>query len=395
MGHKPTFWTKNFTMLTLANLLMAIAFYFMLPILPLYLVERLVVSKSEVGIILSLYTIAALIIRPFIGWAIDEYGRKGIYLLAFLLFSLSFIAYPLASGVLLFLGIRFAHGIFWGALTTTSSTIAVDIIPPSRRGEGIGIFGLSMTIGMAIGPMIAILITGESRFVLLFVTTICISFIGFLLASIIKYPKYKTTSKIVSFTLKGLVEKTAIPVSVNMIFVMFTYGGILSFIALYTREIGIRNSGMFFLLLSLGIGLSRIGSGRVIDKRGPAAVSFIGILLLVVGFAILALIKTPIGYHMAGGVLGLGYGVIMPTFHTMINNITPPNRRGAANATFFTAFDMGIGLGMIGTGMLSQWLGFSSTFLVSSVINLIALNLFAFSTIRHYNGSMNEREKIM
>jgi predicted MFS family arabinose efflux permease len=118
-------------------------------------------------------------------------------------------------------------------------------------------------------------------------------------------------------------------------------------------------------------------------------------ILLVVGFPILALVKTPFGYHLAGGVLGLGYGVIMPTFHTMINNITPHNRRGAANASFFTAFDLGIGLGMIGTGMLSQWLGFSSTFLVSSVINLVALNLFAFSTIRHYNGSMNEREKFM
>ncbi|MDY0254939.1 MAG: MFS transporter [Tenuifilaceae bacterium] len=384
MINKPTFWSKDFVMLTVANLLMAIAFYFMLPVLPIYLVDKLSVSKGEVGTILAFYTIAALMIRPFSGWAIDTFGRKKIYLIAFLLFSASYVIYPIASGVLGFLAIRYFHGLAWGTLTTTSSTIAVDIIPRSRRGEGIGIFGLSMTIGMAIGPMIAILIAGETRFNILFASAIAISFLGFLLALIIKYPKFKSYNHNKVFRWNGLIEKTALPVSANMMLVMFPYGGVLSFIALYAKEIGVQSSGLFFLLLSVGIGLSRVGSGRLIDKQGPTAVSVIGIILLIVGFPVLALIQTSLGFHTAALVLGLGYGMIMPTFQTMVNNIAPANSRGAANSTFFTAFDLGIGLGMIGTGVLSQWLGFGHTFIISSAMNLAALALFVLGVIKHY-----------
>ncbi|NHB69908.1 MFS transporter [Perlabentimonas gracilis] len=386
MTNKPTFWTKDFVMLTVANLLMAIAFYFMLPVLPIYLVDKLSVSKGEVGTILAFYTIAALMIRPFSGWAIDTFGRKKIYLIAFLLFSTSYVIYPIASGVTAFLAIRYFHGLTWGTLTTTSSTIAVDIIPPSRRGEGIGIFGLSMTIGMAIGPMIAILITGDTRFNSLFASAIVISLLGFILALIIKYPKFRSQNNSKGFSWNGLIEKTALPVSTNMMLVMFTYGGVLSFIALYAKDIGVQSSGLFFLLLSVGIGLSRVGSGRLIDKQGPSAVSVIGIILLVAGFPILALIQTPLGFHTAALILGLGYGMIMPTFQTMVNNIAPANRRGAANSSFFTAFDLGIGLGMIGTGILSQWLGFGHTFIISSAMNLAALTLFGLSTIKHYQN---------
>jgi len=373
-------------MLTVANLLMAIAFYFMLPVLPIYLVDKLSVSKGEVGTILAFYTIAALMIRPFSGWAIDTFGRKKIYLIAFLLFSTSYVIYPIASGVTAFLAIRYFHGLTWGTLTTTSSTIAVDIIPPSRRGEGIGIFGLSMTIGVAIGPMIAILITDDTRFNSLFASAIVISLLGFILALIIKYPKFRSQNNSKGFSWNGLIEKTALPVSTNMMLVMFTYGGVLSFIALYAKDIGVQSSGLFFLLLSVGIGLSRVGSGRLIDKQGPSAVSVLGIILLVAGFPILAFIQTPLGFHTAALILGLGYGMIMPTFQTMVNNIAPANRRGAANSTFFTAFDLGIGLGMIGTGILSQWLGFGHTFIISSAMNLAALTLFGLSTIKHYQN---------
>ena len=386
MTNKPTFWTKDFVMLTVANLLMAIAFYFMLPVLPIYLVDKLSVSKGEVGTILAFYTIAALMIRPFSGWAIDTFGRKKIYLIAFLLFSTSYVIYPIASGVTAFLAIRYFHGLTWGTLTTTSSTIAVDIIPPSRRGEGIGIFGLSMTIGVAIGPMIAILITDDTRFNSLFASAIVISLLGFILALIIKYPKFRSQNNSKGFSWNGLIEKTALPVSTNMMLVMFTYGGVLSFIALYAKDIGVQSSGLFFLLLSVGIGLSRVGSGRLIDKQGPSAVSVLGIILLVAGFPILAFIQTPLGFHTAALILGLGYGMIMPTFQTMVNNIAPANRRGAANSSFFTAFDLGIGLGMIGTGILSQWLGFGHTFIISSAMNLAALTLFGLSTIKHYQN---------
>lgn len=384
MQVKPNLWTRDFILLATANLLMAIAFYFMLPILPVYLSDKLNASKSEIGVILAFYTIATLFIRPFSGWALDSFGRKKIYLTAYFLFSLFFIGYPIALSVYLFMGFRFLHGLTWGVLTTSSSTIAVDIIPPSRRGEGIGIFGLSMTIGMALGPMLAIFITGQSRYLLLFLSAIGISLIGLIFTFVVRYPKFIPDKTRSIFSFKGLIEKTSIPVSLNMMIVQFTYGGVLSFIALYGKEIGVDNSGIFFLILSLGIGFSRVGSGKIFDISGPDKISLVGMILLIIGFPVLALVNNPIGFHISAVILGLGFGIIMPTFQTMVNNMVAPNRRGAANSTLFTCFDIGIGMGMIGTGVLSEWLGFSSTFLISSVVNLLALNVFLFFTINHY-----------
>lgn len=384
MQSKPKLWSKDFALLASANLLMAIAFYFMMPILPVYLTDKLGASKSEIGIILAFYTIATLIIRPFSGWAIDTYGRKYIYMFAYFLFSLFFIGYPLAFTVLMFMGFRFLHGLTWGVLTTSSSTIAVDIIPAARRGEGIGIFGLSMTIGMALGPMIAIFIAGDDSYKALFISAIGISLIGLLLTLVVKYPVFNSSAIRRTISVKGLIEKSSLPVSINMMIVQFTYGGVLSFIALYGKEIGVKSSGLFFLLLSIGIGFSRVSSGKIFDISGPERISILGMILLIIGFPVLALVNNSLGFHISATILGLGFGIIMPTFQAMVNNLVEPNRRGAANSTLFTCFDIGIGLGMIGTGMLSDWLGFSSTFLISSVVILLALNLFLFYTIKHY-----------
>jgi len=363
---------------------MAIAFYFMLPVLPVYLEDVIGAGKGEIGIVLAFYTIAALIIRLFAGWAIDTYGRKRIYLASYILFSLLFIGYPFAFSIILFMLLRFVHGLTWGALTTTSSTLAVDIIPTARRGEGIGFFGLSMTIGMATGPLIAILIAGDSRYFTLFISAIVITMLGITLALLVKYPSFNIKRIPTKISVKKLIAKPAIPISLNMMLIMSTYGGILSFIALYAKEIGISNSGPFFLVLAIGIGFSRIGSGKFFDRNGPILVTVIGCLLLIAGFPILALYANAFGFHIAALIIGLGFGIIMPTFQAMINNVVPQERRGAANSTFLTSFDLGIGIGMVGTGVLSEWLGFKTTFLISSVVNLVALFYFMVYSSRHY-----------
>ncbi|MDD4384847.1 MAG: MFS transporter, partial [Bacteroidales bacterium] len=151
---------------------------------------------------------------------------------------------------------------------------------------------------------------------------------------------------------------------------------------------GVNNSGLFFIILSIGIGLSRVFSGKVIDAGGPKQILIIGMLLLLIGFPILGLMNNPVGYHIAAAVLGLGFGVIMPTFQTMVNNMVDGTRRGAANSTFFTAFDLGIGFGMMGTGALSQVLGFNKTFSLFALVILVSLVLFLASTSKHYSKAV-------
>ena len=174
--------------------------------------------------------------------------------------------------------------------------------------------------------------------------------------------------------------------------VMFTYGGVLSFISLYGKEIGVNNSGLFFLILSIGIGLSRVLSGKVFDLYGPKLISIIGMILLAIGFPILGFIDNPIGYHISAIILGFGFGIIMPTFQAMVNNMVDTTRRGAANSTFFTAFDLGIGFGMIGTGMLSQIIGFNKTFSLFAIFVLLALMFFLSISSKYYHNSIAKQK---
>lgn len=390
MERKDILWTRNFAFIGIANLLMAIAFYFLLPTLPLFLKESLNASQGQVGLVLAFYTIAALIIRPFVGYAIDSFGRKTIYLISFILFSMLFMGYHFALSIGLMIVFRFIHGLTWGSLSTSGSTIAVDLIPASRRGEGISIFGLSMTIAMAMGPMIAITILGKTDYFWVFVIASSISLIGLALALGIKFPEYKSSPENRSFSFGRLIEKSSIPLSLNILIITITYGGILSFAAIYAKEIGVVNSGFFFLLLSAGIGLSRFFSGKIFDRVGPYRIVIIGLLLLIVGFPILYFIPNSIGFHSAAVIIGLGFGIVMPTFQAMINNLVKPDRRGAANSTFFTSFDLGIGIGMILTGIISEHLGLGNAFLISSLIISVALIVFLTYSFLLYKKRMEK-----
>jgi len=383
-------WTKSFTLIGIANLLMAIAFYFLLPTLPLYLKNSLNATPSQVGLVLAFYTIAALIIRPFVGYAIDSFGRKSIYLVSFILFSMLFMGYYFALSIALMIVFRFLHGLTWGSLSTTGSTIAVDIIPVSRRGEGISLFGLSMTIAMAIGPMIAITILGKTDYFWVFVIASSISLVGLALALGIRFPIYKPNPDNRTFSFSRLIEKSSIPLSLNILIITITYGGILSFAAIYAKEIGVESSGIFFLLLSVGIGLSRFFSGKIFDKVGPFRIVIIGLLLLIMGFPILRLFPNSIGFHVAAVIIGLGFGIVMPTFQAMINNLVNPDRRGAANSTYFTSFDLGIGIGMIITGIISEHLGLGNAYLISSLLIALALIVFLTYSYGYYKKRVGE-----
>lgn len=376
---KNKLWTKDFTLITLANLLMAIAFYFMVPVLPVFLSDHFSATESQIGLVLSFYTVAALLVRPFAGYALDAMGRHSIYVVSLLLFSIIFFGYVWATSILFVLVVRFMHGLTWGSMSSAGSTIAVDLVPLKRRGEGIGIFGLSMTIAMAIGPLIAITITGDSSYKRLFFSAAAFSFLGLLLALFVKVPKITSVKK--KFKIGSLIEKRSLPVSLNMFFVTIPYGGIISFIALYGRSINIESSGLFFLILALGIAISRIFSGKSFDKFGPKKICILGLGLLIVGLPVLALNQSFFGYHLSALILGFGFGVIMATFQAIANHKVEAEKRGAANSTYLTFFDLGIGFGMLLVGFLIQVMDYSGAFILCAAIEVLALVVFIFYTM--------------
>jgi MFS family permease len=170
---------------------------------------------------------------------------------------------------------------------------------------------------------------------------------------------------------------------------MIAYGGLISFIALYGREIGIQNSSLYFLIFSIGIAAARITAGKVFDRKGPGKIITLCMILLIIGFPMLALAKNEVLFYLSAIVIGFGNGVIFPTFQSMINNLADSNHRGIANSTLYTAVDLGMGFGMIMAGLIAQNISISAIFWISSFVCGAGLIFFRFIVVKYYLSHMS------
>lgn len=380
---KPALWNRNFTLLTLSNFLMCCAYYSLISTLPVFISSVLKSTHSTVGLVMACYAIAAILVRPFGGFGLDYFGRKTIFITSLLVYGLIFNTYIVALTVWGLLAVRFAHGLTWGLTTTSNSTLAGDIIPAEKRGEGFGYFGVTTTAGMAIGPLMGSFILEHGSYQAMFLTGFGLSVVSMVMAALMRYPEYRRPENLV-FTWKSLLEKKTVIPAMNLLITSLSYGGLLSFIALYGKEIGIENPSGFFLIYALGIITARFSAGKAVDRHGPRRIIIICLSLLVVGFPLLALVKNAYGFYFSAVILGFGHGVVWPTFQAMINNIVLPHRRGAANSTAFIAMDLGMGLGMIIAGAVSQVFSISVAFLFCSFFCAAGLFIFLRITLRHY-----------
>jgi MFS family permease len=169
---------------------------------------------------------------------------------------------------------------------------------------------------------------------------------------------------------------------------MIAYGGLLSFIALYGREIGIHNTSLYFLIFSVGIAAARLTAGKVFDRKGPRRIITICIILLIIGFPLLALAKNATLFYVSAIIIGFGNGVIFPTFQSMVNNLADSLHRGAANSTLYTAVDLGMGSGMIMAGLIAQCISISAIFWVNAIICIAGLIFFRSFVIEFYERNI-------
>ncbi len=377
-------WNKDFSLLTLSNFLLCITYYALISTLPIYLADILHADKSAIGLVLAAYTIASVTVRPVSGFALDKFGRKIILISALILYSIIFIGYMFALSIALITVLRFVQGLGWGISTISGSTVAVDIIPDDKRGEGIGFYSLSTTLGMSVGPIIGLFLVHHGSYLTMFFGMFVCSIIAIVCAGIVKVPTNIPHVANMGFNLQSLFEPKAVMPSVNLMVVMMAYGGLLSFVALYGKEMGVHDTSLFFLVFAVGIAISRIAVGKTFDKNGPAVILTVCLLLDIIGFAVLALMKNPVGYFTSAILIGFGNGVVFPVFQTMVNNLAEPAHRGAANSTLYTALDLGMGAGMILIGFISEHTSLSVAFMCCAVICVIGLALFRFRVLNDY-----------
>ncbi|GAB6181924.1 MFS transporter [Desulfotomaculum defluvii] len=341
-------WTKNFTLLCFANLALFMSMQVLLPTLPLYIMD-IGGNQREVGYVMGAYTISAMIIRPIAGWLVDSYGRKKIMLLGMFMVLIFSAMYKLATALSLLIVVRAFHGLAFGLVSTAIGTIVADSLPTSRLGEGMGYFGLTSSLSMALAPLVGLWLVGKSGYPGLFLIVSLLALLAFCCTFPVRgsHAPISVPSSSITGIWASLLEKKALPASGVVFFLAVVYGAVISFIALFAIERGIGDIGLFFTAIALTMLISRPISGRWTDRGGMNMVLLIGHLAILVGMVAIGLSHTIVGFLLAGAVLGLGFGFCIPTLQALAVRQVPVQRRGAATGTFFAAFDLGIGLGTI------------------------------------------------
>jgi MFS family permease len=347
----------------------------LMPTIPVYLVEELHIDSSKVGMALSSYTLGLMLIRPFSGYLVDCFSRKPLYLIAFSAFATMFAGYLFAITMFSVMIVRFIQGSFMGLTSVAGNTIAIDVIPSERRGEGMGFYGLTINLAMSLSPLVAVALYNYSGFHPVVLTGMGIAFGGVASVLLIRYPRRKTISRPpISFDRFILVK--ALWAGLSYMLSAIPYGMIISFVVLYGKEINIENPGYFFIYMAIGVGSARLISGKLVDRGKIHVVSVASLLLLTLSFTLFGLIHTETIYFICALAIGIGFGISVPAFQMLFVNVATHSMRGTATSTYLTSFDLGVGLGMLGAGFISSHYNLATAYLVGAIACIFSLVIY-------------------
>lgn len=370
-------WSRDFVFIFLANFFIFLGFQMTLPTIPLF-VEQLGGNDQLIGFVVGIFTFSALLIRPYAGRILETKGRGFVYLLGLAVFVLSVGSFGFAMGITFLFLMRVVQGIGWGFSTTASGTIATDLIPPRRRGEGMGYFGLSGNVALAFGPTLGLALVEVITFKQLFLFSAALGLTAFLLASRIGYKKVEKSEREVERRKWDVYEKTAIHPSFLLFFITVTFGGIASFLPLYSAQKGIAGIHWYFFIFAVALMLSRSFAGRIYDKKGHRAIFIPGAMLILAAMLLLAWLPSSLVMYIAAGLYGFGFGSVQPALQAWSVEKAPMNRKGMANATFFSFFDLGVGIGAIAFGQIGHWLGYGSIYIASAISVFLSILLYMY-----------------
>ena len=374
---KPALWNRNFVQCCISYFLMNFSFYMLMPTMPLYLVENLKIDTAEVGIVLSSYTIGLLCVRPFSGYLVDCFSRKFLYLFAFVLFALLFIGYFFAATMLTIMLVRFLQGGFMGMTSVSGNTITIDVIPSKRRGEGMGFYGLTINLAMSLAPLVAVAVYDRFNFQAVVMAGLVAAGIGVGSVCLIRYPKREKVPR-PPFSLDRFVLIKALPAALAYILVAVPYGMVTSFAVLYGKEIQVADPGYFFIYMAIGVGTSRLISGRLVDRGKIHLVSVCSTLCLLTVFTLFSLVHHPVAFFACALFIGIGYGVGVPAYQCLFVNVAPHHMRGTATSTYLTSFDLGVGIGMLSAGFIASYAGLSAAYFAGAVCCLFSLGVYLY-----------------
>lgn len=382
---KEPLWTKNFIIVSLINFLVILIFYQLMVTIAEYAVDEYHTATSTAGLVSSIFIIGSLIGRLITGRGIVSLGSKKTFKIGLVLFTLTTLAYFIANNLAVLIGLRLLHGISSGVISTATGTVIAQIIPASRRGEGIGYFSMSAVLATAIGPFIGILLLQSfEQFSAIFVfntilVVICIATSFFLNMDSVsnKVSTGHAPDETKGFSVASYIEQKAVPISFIALLAGFAYSGIMSFLSFYMAEIDLVEAGsLFFLVYSISILLTRPITGPLMDRKGANIVVYPALILFAAGMVLFSEASTGVMLLVSACIIGIGYGNFNSIAQALAIKGVEPRRMGLATSTYYILYDIGLGAGPFLLGALVPLMGYRSLFFSMVPVIIISLVLY-------------------
>lgn len=347
--------------------------FLLFPVIPLRIVE-LGGTTSEAGRFLAIYTFACATAAPLSGTFADTLGRRRVLIFGAGAFVFASIAYGLITFLPLLLVVACIHGAFWSGLLSSSSAIISEIIPLSRRAEGLSWWGMASSAAVAIAPAAGLIVyrSGGWAFVMGLMAVLSVGMLG--LAFRVRGGAPVPGAKMPP--LSRLIEWRVIIVALTLSSISFGYGGVTSYVAMLAMERNLNPPSLFFTIFAVTIVVSRVFLAPVADRRGPMILFIPSMVVIPLAMGLLAFASSVWMLVAAAVLYGLGFGCAYPAFVTWLLPRTADERRGATFGSMLWAFDMGIGTGSLVLGVIAQHHGFTWAYGVAALVGVAALPIF-------------------
>ncbi|MFC0582236.1 MFS transporter [Micrococcoides hystricis] len=375
-------WTGNFVLAIGANFFISMVFYLLMTTMAQYAVEQFSASDAAGGFASSAFILGALIARVIVGKYLDFIGRRRLLLFALTGYVLVGLAYFVTTSVEWLWVVRFFHGAGFGAANTSLGASVMMLLPPLRRGEGTGYFGISTTLAAAVGPGLAVTLIGGPGFDAVFVLAVASCFFALLAAFFLRLPERTVTDQERldkhRWKLSDVLDPHALPISVIIGLAGTAYATVLAFVNSFAQAEDFSMAGLFFLVYAVSMLLARLVLGRVQDYYGDNVVSYPTMVSFVLALVLLSFTQTDWQLLLAGILAGWGFGAMMPIFQTVAVTQAPDHRVAITTSTFYIMLDIGTVAGPLLGGLLVTAWGYRGMYLAMAALMAVTVVVYHF-----------------
>lgn len=379
--YKDRLWTKDFINTSIVNFALMMSQYLLLVTMAMYAAGEYNASVGMAGLVSSAFIIGSLIGRLFGGKHITAMGGKKMLMIGSVLIVILTASYLIPMGIYPLIVLRILHGAAMGYAMTATGTIIAQIIPPSRNGEGIGYFSMSVVLATAVGPLIGVSLIAAYGFTSIFLFSFAMAIISLVIGLTVKAPPGQPSKATDSgkFKIMDFFEKRAMPISAVMFVMAFAYSGILSYVTAYAESISLIQAGsLYFTVYGITVLLSRPITGPLLDRKGANIVMYPAIIMFALGLAVISQASLTMAFLIAAALIGFGYGNIQSVTQALAIKVTPPERLGLANTTYFIALDLGLGFGPFLLGYIVPSLGYRGMYMTLAFVVLAGIIVYYF-----------------